>query len=83
MYAQWRSMAEYEAMRADPRPRSYLEEALRIATFDPGSYEVVEESLPRPKSRISAGTSLPQRTVGPLVRTHTIDPPGLYPAPLG
>jgi quinol monooxygenase YgiN len=46
MYAQWRSMADYEAMRADPRPRSYLEEALAIARFDPGSYEVVADFAP-------------------------------------
>src|SRR5215468_12663081 len=46
MYAQWRSMADYEAMRADPRPRSYLEEALTIARFEPGSYEVVADFTP-------------------------------------
>jgi quinol monooxygenase YgiN len=43
MVAQWRSMADYEAMRADPRPRSYLEEALAIAQFEPDSYEVVAD----------------------------------------
>lgn len=43
MYAQWRSMAEYEAMRKDPRPVPYLEQALAISTFAPGSYEVVED----------------------------------------
>jgi quinol monooxygenase YgiN len=46
MYAQWRAMADYEAMRADPRPRSYLEEALTIAVFEPGSYEVVADFAP-------------------------------------
>jgi len=46
MYAQWRSMADYEAMRKDPRPRAYLEEALSIAKFEPGSYEVVEDYAP-------------------------------------
>lgn len=46
MVAQWRSMAEYEAMRSDPRPRSYLEEALAIAQFEPGSYEVVADFTP-------------------------------------
>lgn len=42
MYAQWRSMEDYHAMRKDPRPLPYLQEAVTIAKFDPGSYEVVE-----------------------------------------
>lgn len=46
MVAEWRSMADYEAMRADPRPRPALEEAMKIATFAPGSYEVVAEFAP-------------------------------------
>ena len=46
MYAQWRSMADYEAMRKDPRPVRYFEQALSIATFEPGSYEVVEDYAP-------------------------------------
>jgi Antibiotic biosynthesis monooxygenase len=41
MYAQWRSFEEYQAMRADPGPLPYLQEALAIATFEPGMYEVV------------------------------------------
>lgn len=41
MYAQWRSEEDYEAMRKDPAPLQYLQEALTIATFDPGKYEVV------------------------------------------
>jgi quinol monooxygenase YgiN len=46
MYAQWRSSKDYEAMRADPRPLPYLNEALKIATFEPGMYEVVQEFQP-------------------------------------
>jgi quinol monooxygenase YgiN len=46
MYATWRSMADYEAMRADPRPRPYFERALAIATFAPGAYEVVDDFAP-------------------------------------
>lgn len=46
MYAQWQSLEHYEAMRSDPRPRPYLQEALTFATFDPGMYEVVEIFLP-------------------------------------
>jgi hypothetical protein len=46
MYAQWRSLADYEAMRKDPGPIPYLEEALTIATFEPGAYDVVESFAP-------------------------------------
>jgi len=42
IYAQWRSVEDYEAMRRDPAPLPYLEQALAIAKFDPGMYEVVE-----------------------------------------
>ena len=41
MYAQWQSVADYQAMREDPGPRPYFGEALSIATFEPGMYEVV------------------------------------------
>ena len=46
MYAQWRSNAEYEAMRKDPGPLPYLEQALAIAKFEPGMYEVVQTFSP-------------------------------------
>jgi quinol monooxygenase YgiN len=46
MYSQWRSSRDYEAMRADPAPLPYLTEALKIATFEPGMYEVVQEFHP-------------------------------------
>ena len=39
MRAHWRSREDYEAMRRDPQPT--LQEALTIATFAPGMYEVV------------------------------------------
>ncbi|MFC5451526.1 antibiotic biosynthesis monooxygenase family protein [Paenibacillus aestuarii] len=42
MYAQWRSEEDYQAMRDDPRPLPYFQEALKIAKFDPGMYEVVK-----------------------------------------
>lgn len=41
MYAQWRSEEDYQAMRNDPKPLPYLQEALTIAKFEPGMYEVV------------------------------------------
>ena len=46
MYAQWRSMEEYEAMRLNPTPEPYLKEALTFATFEPGAYEVVASYVP-------------------------------------
>ena len=41
MYAQWRSVEDYQAMREDPTPLPYLKQALAIAKFDPGVYEIV------------------------------------------
>jgi quinol monooxygenase YgiN len=42
MYAQWRSAEDYDRMRARPDASPLLAEALTIATFDPGFYEVVD-----------------------------------------
>jgi len=42
MYAQWRSVEDYQAMRENPAPLPYLQQALAIARFEPGMYEVVE-----------------------------------------
>jgi hypothetical protein len=39
---QWRSAEDYQAMRENPAPLPYFQEALTIAKFDPGMYEVVE-----------------------------------------
>ncbi|MCW5694173.1 MAG: antibiotic biosynthesis monooxygenase [Pseudolabrys sp.] len=46
MYAQWRSAEDYEAMRQDPGPLPFLQEALTIAKFEPGMYEVVRTFSP-------------------------------------
>lgn len=46
MYAQWRCIEDYEAMRKDPTPLPYLQEALSIAKFEPGMYEVVQTFVP-------------------------------------
>ena len=46
MYAQWKSVKDYEAMRKDPRPLPFMEEALTFAKFDPGMYEVVRTFSP-------------------------------------
>src|SRR5712664_3360159 len=46
MYAQWRSIDEYQAMRRDPTPLPFLQEALAISKFEPGMYEVVQTFTP-------------------------------------
>jgi len=46
MYAQWRSLEDYQRMRANPVASPYLDQALEMATFEPGMYEVVENFLP-------------------------------------
>jgi quinol monooxygenase YgiN len=46
MYAQWKSIEDYQNMRSNSTASPYLEEALKIARFDPGMYEVVETFLP-------------------------------------
>lgn len=46
MYAQWRTIEDYEAMRRNPAPAPFLLEALAIARFEPGMYEVVESYSP-------------------------------------
>jgi len=46
MYAQWRSAEDYQSMRQDPGPLPFLEEALTIAKFEPGMYEIVRTFLP-------------------------------------
>ena len=46
MYAQWLSMEDYQRMRASSTASPYLEQALKIATFSPGMYEVVKVFLP-------------------------------------
>ncbi len=46
MYAQWRSLDDYETMRRDRGATPYLQEALTIAKFEPGIYDVVESFAP-------------------------------------
>jgi len=45
MYAQWESITHYQNMRNNSTASPYLEEALKIAKFEPGMYEVVETFL--------------------------------------
>jgi hypothetical protein len=46
MYAQWQSKRYYQAMRKDPGLLPFLEEALTLATFEPGMYEIVKRFGP-------------------------------------
>ncbi len=46
MYALWRSVEDYQAMRQDPAPLPFFQETLAIATFEPGMYEVVQTFTP-------------------------------------
>jgi heme-degrading monooxygenase HmoA len=46
MYAQWNSAEDYEAMRRDPGTLPFLQEALAIAKFDPGMYEIMRTFSP-------------------------------------
>ena len=46
MYAQWRSIEDYDAMRANPEPLPFLQRAMSLATFAPGMYEVAETYTP-------------------------------------
>jgi quinol monooxygenase YgiN len=46
MVAQWRSAEDYQAMRSDPAPLPFLQEALTIAKFDPGMYHVARTFAP-------------------------------------
>ena len=45
MYARWRDAASYAAMRQKPG-RPFLAQALEIATFEPGMYEIVRTFRP-------------------------------------
>ena len=46
MYAQWRTPEDYERMRARPDASPFLAEALTMARFDPGFYEVTDVFTP-------------------------------------
>jgi quinol monooxygenase YgiN len=46
MYAQWRSKEDYQAMRQNPGPLPFLQEALTFTTFEPGMYEIVRVFQP-------------------------------------
>jgi quinol monooxygenase YgiN len=46
MYAQWESIEHYNRMRGNPAASPFLQQAMEIASFEPGMYEVVESFTP-------------------------------------
>ena len=60
MYAQWRSAEDYQAMRQGSGSLPFLQEALTIARFEPGMYEIVRTFLPAGEK--SQGSSLEAET---------------------
>ena len=46
MYAQWGSQEDYEAMRKNSAHLPHLQQAITIARFEPGRYEVVQNFSP-------------------------------------
>jgi quinol monooxygenase YgiN len=46
MYAQWKTLEDYQNMRSNPTASPYMEQALQFSTFEPGMYEVVKTFLP-------------------------------------
>ncbi|SRR5260370_39266110 len=46
MYAQWRTIEDYQAMRNNQASRDSLQQALAMAKFELGMYEIVESYLP-------------------------------------
>jgi len=46
MYAQWRSVEDYQAMARESSALPYFQQALTISKFDPGIYEVRRDLLP-------------------------------------
>ena len=46
MYAQWTSIEDYNKMRVNPAASPFLQQAMEIASFEPGMYRVVESFVP-------------------------------------
>jgi quinol monooxygenase YgiN len=50
MYAQWRTPEDYARMRERPDASPILAEAMKIAQFSPGFYEVTDVFAPDPSA---------------------------------
>jgi len=53
MYAQWATPEDYDRMRGRPDASPFLAEALSIARFDPGFYEVTAVFAPDARAQSS------------------------------
>ncbi|HLG79269.1 MAG TPA: hypothetical protein VKX46_22850, partial [Ktedonobacteraceae bacterium] len=55
-YAQWRSVADFEAMMANPEANVHMKAAAALATFEPYLYEVayVDEALTKANAQPEA-----------------------------
>jgi quinol monooxygenase YgiN len=42
MYAQWTSIEDYNKMRSNPAASPFLQQAIEIASFEPGMYKVIK-----------------------------------------
>jgi quinol monooxygenase YgiN len=73
VYAQWQSIDDYQAMRQDPAPLPFLQEALTIAKFEPGVYEVVRTFTPAGRQRLRPGGELYLHQFLPIL-AHIIPP---------
>src|SRR6476646_3691252 len=47
-YAQWRSVADFQAMQENPAAIWHMQKAAALANFDPGLYEVVDTQFAAP-----------------------------------
>ena len=47
-YAQWRSVADFQAMQKNPAAKPHMEQAAALARFEPGLYEVVDTQSAAP-----------------------------------
>jgi len=48
-YAQWQSVADFQAMQKNPAAKPHMEQAAALAKFEPGLYEVVDTQSATPK----------------------------------
>lgn len=59
MYAQWRSIEDYQAMRNNPTASPYMQQAVALAQFELGMYDVVEDFSP-PTASYEAKSAKPR-----------------------
>lgn len=70
-YARWASLEQYLAMRQDPSPLPFLDEALSFAPFEPGACEILRRFEQAAYGRAAADTA----KLSPSIRKREIFPP--------